>query len=40
MAAHTKGNVYPTPTGFGIRWQEKRRRQHQSGFATKTEARA
>jgi integrase len=39
MPAETKGSVYPTRSGYGIRWPENGKRQHQAGFATKTEAR-
>jgi integrase len=39
MAEQT-GNVYATRDGFGIRWREADRRRYQSGFRTKTEARA
>jgi integrase len=40
MPAETRGgSVYETRSGYGIRWPEKGRRVHRSGFATKTEAR-
>lgn len=39
MPAETRGSVYKTRTGFGIRWPEGDRRMHRSGFETKTEAR-
>ena len=39
MAAETRGSVYPTKTGYGIRWPENGKREFQSGFATRTEAR-
>jgi integrase len=39
MPAETRGSVYRTRTGYGIRWPENGRRKHRSGFATKTEAR-
>lgn len=39
MPAELRGNVYPTPRGFGIRWLENGRRQHKSGFATRKAAR-
>jgi integrase len=39
MPAETRGSVYETRTGYGIRWPEAGRRVHRSGFATKTEAR-
>jgi integrase len=39
MPAETRGSVYKTRTGYGIRWPEKGDRPHRSGFATKTEAR-
>jgi integrase len=35
-----RGNVYETRKGYGIRWREGDQRRHQSGFRTKTEARA
>jgi integrase len=39
MPAETRGSVYGTSDGYGIRWPEQGRRMHRSGFATKTEAR-
>jgi integrase len=39
MPAETRGSVYRTKTGFGIRWPEGGQRRFRSGFATKTEAR-
>jgi integrase len=39
MPAETRGSVYATRTGYGIRWPENGRRECRSGFATKTEAR-
>jgi integrase len=39
MPAETRGSVYPTRAGYGIRWPENGERQHRSGFKTKTEAR-
>jgi integrase len=39
MAAETRGSVYKTRTGYGIRWPENGERPHRSGFATKKEAR-
>jgi integrase len=39
MPAETRGSVYATRTGYGIRWPENGRRCHQSGFDTKTAAR-
>src|SRR5262249_47545574 len=39
MPAETRGSVYKTRTGFGIRWPEDGKRQFRSGFATKTDAR-
>jgi hypothetical protein len=39
MPAETRGSVYKTRTGYGIRWPEDGKRQFCSGFATKTEAR-
>ena len=35
-----RGNVYETRTGYGIRWREGDQRRFQSGFRTKTDARA
>jgi integrase len=39
MPAESRGSLYRTRTGYGIRWPENGRREHRSGFATKTEAR-
>ncbi len=39
MPAETRGSLYRTRAGYGIRWPENGRREHASGFATKTEAR-
>ncbi|MGH3077241.1 MAG: hypothetical protein ACRDPZ_03565, partial [Gaiellaceae bacterium] len=39
MPAEARGYVFPTKTGFGIRWPENGRQPQQSGFKTKTEAR-
>jgi integrase len=39
MPAETRGSVYETRNGYGIRWPEDGRRRHRSGFSTKTEAR-
>jgi len=39
MPAETRGSVYPTRGGYGIRWPEDGKRRHRSGFATKREAR-
>ncbi len=39
MPAETRGSVYKTRGGYGIRWPESGKRQHKSPFATKTEAR-
>ena len=39
MPRRTNGSVYPTGTGYGIRWPEDGRRPHRAGFKTKTEAR-
>jgi integrase len=38
MPRRTTGSVYPTATGYGIRWPEDGRRPHKAGFKTKTEA--
>jgi integrase len=39
MPAASKGSIYPTRNGYGIRWPEDGRRACRSGFATRTEAR-
>jgi integrase len=39
MAAETRGSVYETRNGYGIRWPENGKRKFRSGFATRTEAR-
>lgn len=39
MPAEQRGSVYPTKTGYGVRWLQDGRRRHQSGFPTKTAAR-
>jgi integrase len=39
MPADTRGSVYKTRTGYGIRWPEDGKRMHHSGFETKTAAR-
>jgi integrase len=39
MPAESRGSVYPTRSGYGIRWYERGERRFQSGFRTKTEAR-
>jgi integrase len=39
MPAETRGSVYPTRTGYGIRWPENGGREHRSGFRTRPEAR-
>lgn len=39
MPAESKGSVYATRNGYGIRWYEGDRRERRAGFATKTEAR-
>jgi integrase len=39
MPAETRGSVYATRIGYGIRWPEEGRRCFRSGFDTKTEAR-
>lgn len=38
--AEQHGNLYGTRNGYGIRWREDGQRRYQSGFRTKTEARA
>jgi integrase len=39
MAAETRGSVFKTRNGYGIRWPENGGRPQRSGFATKKEAR-
>jgi integrase len=39
MPRATRGSVYKTKGGFGIRWPEAGGRPHRAGFKTKTEAR-
>jgi integrase len=39
MPAKTRGSIYPTRGGYGIRWPEDGGRHHQAGFRTKTDAR-
>jgi integrase len=39
MPPKTKGSVFRTRTGYGIRWPEDDRRPQKTGFRTKTEAR-
>jgi len=39
MPAETRGSVFSTGTGYGIRWPENGKRPQQTGFQTKTEAR-
>jgi integrase len=39
MPRTTAGSIYPTKTGWGIKWPENGERPHQAGFKTKTEAR-
>jgi integrase len=39
MAAETRGSIYPTRAGYGIRWPENGKRKFRSGFATKKDAR-
>jgi integrase len=39
MPAETRGSVYATKGGYGIRWPENGTRKYQAGFATKTAAR-
>jgi integrase len=40
MPAEQKGSTYRTARGAGVRWIENGKRQHKSGFRSKTEARA
>ena len=39
MPAETRGSVFKTPTGWGIRWPEAGKRPQKTGFRNKTEAR-
>jgi len=39
MPAKTRGSIYPTRAGYGIRWPEEGERKHKAGFRTKTDAR-
>jgi hypothetical protein len=39
MPAETRGSVYKTRGGYGIRWPEDGKRKFESGFANKTDAR-
>jgi integrase len=39
MPAESRGSVYATRAGYGIRWYERGCRRFESGFRTKTEAR-
>jgi integrase len=39
MPAETRGSVYKTRGGYGIRWPEDGKRRFESGFANKTDAR-
>jgi integrase len=39
MPYETRGSVYRTRSGYGIRWIEEGRRPQRAGFASKTEAR-
>jgi integrase len=39
MPAETRGSVFKTKTGYGIRWPENGRRPQRTGFKTRTEAR-
>ena len=39
MPAETRGSVFQTPAGWGIRWPENGKRPQKTGFRTKTEAR-
>jgi excisionase family DNA binding protein len=39
MPAETRGSVYKTRGGYGIRWPEDGKRQFKSSFASKTDAR-
>jgi integrase len=40
MPPITRGSIYRTREGFGIRWPENGTRSHKAGFRTKTDARA
>jgi integrase len=39
MPAETRGSVFPTKDGYGIRWPEDGKRPQRTGFRTKTQAR-
>ena len=39
MPAETRGSVFETPRGYGIRWPANGKRPQRTGFKTKTEAR-
>jgi integrase len=39
MPAETRGSVFATRDGYGVRWPENGKRPQQTGFKTKTEAR-
>ena len=39
MPAESRGSVYATRSGYGIRWYERGERKFQSSFRTRTEAR-
>lgn len=39
MPAETRGSVFQTRDGYGVRWPEDGRRPQRTGFRTKTEAR-
>jgi integrase len=39
MPAETRGSVFATKDGFGIRWPENGKRPQKTGFRTRTEAR-
>src|SRR5262245_21426244 len=39
MPAETRGSLYRTKTGWGIRWPEDGKRRFRSGFENRTDAR-
>ena len=40
MPAQPTGSIFTSKDGYGIRWPENGKRPQQTGFRTKTEARA
>jgi hypothetical protein len=39
MPAESRGSVFKTPNGYGVRWPEGSKRPQRTGFATRREAR-